>query len=938
MLYHSESVVDILRGGNRGEGDHRPRLHADARVRLRLCAGLGIAFALSSTVHAQTTVLPVTTNSEVALEAAVLAANALAFHTSPAQPVVIEFASSLIGQTIPLTHALPPLVVDYVTMRVANAGPTSRVIIDATNAPTAFRITSRYATVQNVRFQNAGIGGVPLDVFTAFGTDHLTLSNCDFDGAGGDGLWLIGATATTIQDCNIRWNDVAGLLATGGTADLDVRRCTFVANHVGVGLGIANQVQIHECTLDGNEYGTVLWPVCADVTFGPSNVVRNGTTMPSLIAIGAVRFSILASQFNDNQHTAIQLCNLCVDVTIDGVTLARNGIPAGEHQMTIGDCTNVQISGLQCVDGGAGIFASTTGQLGITGSATAPTAVTGNDREGIVLNGCTDVAVNQVTVSGNLRVVGGAQLALLGCSRADVVGSSITAAPGPSRFGVRIEGSDNVRVGLGTSILDNGEIGVLVNNSNDVVLGNWPGATGSLTVRGRLPLHVDTCARLRVAGTTAAPCSLLAGTAPTGFAVGISHCSTGVLGPSLIVDGQQTAATAMQVTDSSSVLLDAVTISGHTGWGVVAAGTPGLLIRNCSVDGGTTGASGQGVLLNAGCHGAVLLGNLVRRQQSSAFVIADSNDAFIGPGNRAIDNGGDGFVVSDSGSGAPTRHATIQSSVAVGRNLASQSGFRCIKVLANLTNVTATRNGTGVLLNLGALATIVNTISWGNTVDRNRDGSSSGSWLYGLRATSAGTGTPGSWSEQNMLIGVNPQFVSAATGDVRLASGSPAIDSGLHATPIGAGLPSADAALLPRIRGGVIDRGACEFTPAAGTGNSLELAGSWLRTSAQSQLAFGVQGTGAQAGQPFLLLLGGSGTGPGFSAPGGTIAPLVPDVFTSLLLQVPAWCLGALNGAASGAATVPLPAYIVPLLPELTFVAVMTSGPPTNPVVVRFVP
>jgi len=185
---------------------------------------------------------------------------------------------------------------------------------------------------------------------------------------------------------------------------------------------------------------------------------------------------------------------------------------------------------------------------------------------------------------------------------------------------------------------------------------------------------------------------------------------------------------------------------------------------------------------------------------------------------------------------------------------------------------------------------------------------------------------------------VNPQFVSAATGDVRLASGSPAIDSGLHATPVGSALPCVDAALLPRIRGGVIDRGAYEFAPTAGSGNSLDLVGPWLRTAAQSQLVFAVQGTAAQIGQPFLLLLGGSGTGPGFPAPGGALAPLVPDAFTNLLLQVPAWCLGVLNGTASGGVTVPLPAFIVPLLPELTFVVVTTSGQPTNPVVVRFVP
>jgi len=905
-------------------------------MRLRLCAGLGIAFALSSMVRAQATVLQVTTNTQAALEAAILAANARAFQTSPAQPVVIEFASNLIGQTISLTHTLPSLLVDHVTLRVANAGPTSRVIVDSTNAATNFRMSSRHAVVQNVRFQNTG---PYLDLFTAFGTDDLTLSNCDFDGAGGNALWLRGATSTTILNCNFRWNN-GGIVATAGTTHLDVRSCTFLANSVGILLVAGSFVQVRDSTLDGNGVAMSLAPICTDVTFGPTNVVRNSTIQPSVVAVGAVRLNILSSQFTDNQQPAIQLRDLCADVSITGVTLARNGIAAGAYQMLISNCADVAISGLQCLDGGAGIFATATGPLGITGSATAPTAVTGNDRGGIVLSGCTDVSVDQVTVSGNLHAVAGVQVAILDCSRVDVVNSSITAAPGPSRIGLQIADSDDVRVGLGTSVLDNGAQGVLVDNSSDVVLGNWSGAAGSLSVRGSSPLQVADSARVQVTGTAAAPCTLLAGTTPTSLAVGIMRCSASRFGPYLVVDGRQTAATAMQIGDCNGVQLDDVSIHAHTGFGLTAFGTSSLLVRNCNVDGGTGApqASGEGVLLNGGCHGALLLGNFVRRQQGSAFVIRDSNDVSIGPGNRAIDNGGDGFLVMDAGSGSPTRHATIQSSVAVGRGLASQSGFRCVKVLANLTNVTATQNGTGVLLQSGAIATLVNTISWGNNMDRNRDPSSAGTWLHGLRATSTGSGTPGFWSEQNMLIGVNPQFVSAATGDVRLASGSPAIDSGLHATPVGSALPCVDAALLPRIRGGVIDRGAYEFAPAAGTGNSLDLVGPWLRPAAQSQLVFAVQGTAAQIGQPFLLLLGGSGTGPGFPAPGGALAPLVPDVFTNLLLQVPAWCLGVLNGTASGGVTVPLPAFIVPLLPELTFVVVTTSGLPTNPVVVRFVP
>jgi hypothetical protein len=276
---------------------------------------------------------------------------------------------------------------------------------------------------------------------------------------------------------------------------------------------------------------------------------------------------------------------------------------------------------------------------------------------------------------------------------------------------------------------------------------------------------------------------------------------------------------------------------------------------------------------------------------------------------------------------------TIQSSVAVGRGLAAQSGIRCVHMLAALTNVTVTQNGNGVLLQSNANATLVNSISWGNGVDRNRDPGSTGNWRNCLRGTTTGSGTPGTWSDQNMLL-VDPRFISAATGDVRLQAGSPAIDSGLHATPVGCGLPCADAALQPRIGNGTIDRGAYEF----GTGaNSLDLAGPWLRPAALNQLDFTVQRGPAQAGQLFLVLVSGSGTGPGFAAPGGASAPLVPDFFTALLQSVPTWCLGQLDGSGQGSLSLPLPPAILPFLPELTFAAVLSSGgQATNPVIVRF--
>lgn len=897
-----------------------------------------ICVMLTSGLAGQVTVFPVVSNTPAALEAAIVAANARVFQTSAAQPVVIEFASNLIGQTISLAHALPVLVVDHVTLRVAGAVPSARVRIDASNAPTAFRIASRHALIENIAFQMVGTPTAPSqDVFSAAGTEDLTISNCSFEGATANGLWLIGATSTRIQDCQFR-DSAAGLVLTAGSSGASVVRCLFANNQHGVLCAVAHDLQFGDCVFDSNHFAFDLVPVCSDVLFGPGNVVRNSTGN-ALIAGGAVRLQITGNQFVDNLSSAVVLVDLCADVTLHGNVLDHNG-GVSAHQLLVHDCYAVSLQGLQCTNGGAGVSASATRLLNMTGSAASPILIAANNREGISLNGCTDVLLDQVTVLGNVQAISGVQVVMIGCQQIDVVRSTIGNATGPGDIGLRIADSQAMRVGLGTSVLDHGSQGILISQSSDLALGNWAAGPGSLSVRGPTPLQLIACTNVQVAGEAGAECTLSAGPPASNIAVPIGDTAGARLGPFLVIDAGQAAGTAVQITDSAGTLLDGVSVSGHTGWGITASGSVGLQIRGCTVDGGAGAqpAIGEGLLLNPGCHGAQLWGNLVRRQQGGAFLVRDSDDVWLGPGNRAIDNAGDGFAVTDSGSGPATRRVTLQSSAAIGRSLASQVGFRFAHVNAMVSNVTATRNGTGVLLHVGAMATLVNTISSGNTADRNRDPGSSGLWRHGVLGTSSGSGGPGSWSDANMLVGVNPQFVSPAAGDVRLTASSPAVDAGLHATPIGSGLPSADADLLPRIRGGVVDRGAYEFAPLSGTGNSLDLVGPWLRPAAQSELVFSVRSSPAQAGQYFLVLVGGSGTGPGSIAPGGSSVPLVADTYTSLLLTLPQWCLGVLDGTGSGAVTIPITPYLVPYLPELSFSAVIAGvGPPTNPVVVRYV-
>lgn len=897
-----------------------------SRLRLLLLAVLASAPALC----AQTTLIRVTSATEAALDAAIRAANARVFEASATRPVVIEFDAALIGRTIALTRALPALAVDHVTMRVAGAGPGDRVVLDGQNAPVVLRLSGRNVLLQNLRCQYAGTG-VEQDVVIASGTQNVTFSNCDFLGSTGNTLWLVGCTNTTVQDC--RFNGGGNCLAaTSGSRDLDVARCTFADAHKGILLAVGHGVRIRDSLFERNDEGVVILPVCVDVTIGPNNTIRQ-SSQGGVVAAGTVLLDIVSNQFLGNGGSAIHLSNLCADVAIADNTVTGNGMQVSAWQVAIQDCQDVQVLGLRCADGDTGLFCGGCRRLFIGSSPAAATAVTGNRGSGITLNGCSEAALDQVVVSGNLTARSGNHLALHSCRGVDVTRASITGAPGSGRIGVVVSDSSTVRLGAGTVVHDHGHQGILVTDSTDVLLGTWTPGTGAIDVRGAMPLFVIGGARVRILGTAAAPCVLRSVASGTAAGITVRNSPDGSCGPDVVVEGQGQAATGMHLLDSAGWQLVGTLFRGHTARGLVAHGANQLRMRTCTVDGGPS-ASAEGILLNPGCHGAQLFGNVVQRHRGTAFAVVESSDVLLGPGNRALDNAGDGFAVQDSGSGAPTRSVTIQSCLAVGRN-GNQNGFRLVRMRATLTNVTATRHGTGIALFSRSSATLVNAVVWGNSVDRNRDAGSAGIWHHSLLGTSAG----GSWTDHDMIVGQDPRFVAAATGDVRLQPGSPAIDSGLHATPLGVVLPCGDADSQWRIRGGSVDRGACEYMPPGVSGNSLDLAGPWLRTPAESQLDFHVQRGPGSAGQAFLLLMSGSGTGPLTLAPGGGQAPLAFDFFTSLLLAVPEWCLGTLDQNGNGSRSLPLPPAITPFLPELTFCAVFSSGgAATNPVVVRFLP
>jgi predicted outer membrane repeat protein len=141
------------------------------------------------------------------------------------------------------------------------------------------------------------------------------------------------------------------------------------------------------------------------------------------------------------------------------------------------------------------------------------------------------------------------------------------------------------------------------------------------------------------------------------------------------------------------------------------------------------------------------------------------------------------------------------------------------------TIVNATCNGNiaatiGGFYNVASNTIIVNTVVWGNTAPQILNTLGAAPVIsFSLVEGSGGSG--GGWDPSFGVDGGNnvdadPLFADAMGGDLRLSSGSPAIDAGDNSAP---NLPPTDLDDNPRIIGGAVDMGAYEFDPVTAVGD-----------------------------------------------------------------------------------------------------------------------
>ena len=87
-------------------------------------------------------------------------------------------------------------------------------------------------TIEDVDVSDVGPKGNH-DGIKLSGLDDLVVRGCTINGWGGEGIDMVGCHRVTIEGCTLRgksgFTQSAGVQAKGGSAEVVIRRCTFVA-------------------------------------------------------------------------------------------------------------------------------------------------------------------------------------------------------------------------------------------------------------------------------------------------------------------------------------------------------------------------------------------------------------------------------------------------------------------------------------------------------------------------------------------------------------------------------------------------------------------------------------------------------------------------------------------------------------------------------------
>jgi predicted outer membrane repeat protein len=181
-------------------------------------------------------------------------------------------------------------------------------------------------------------------------------------------------------------------------------------------------------------------------------------------------------------------------------------------------------------------------------------------------------------------------------------------------------------------------------------------------------------------------------------------------------------------------------------------------------------------------------------------------------GNSANDSGGG--LTNDDSSKVMVVNAVFSGNSAGNAGGAMHSQRHAGATLTNVTFSGNTAGAGGAISNDESLLSLINTILWGNTAALGSEIWNHPAGMpvisYSLIESSGGSG--GGWNaalgtDGGDNIDADPSFVDQASGNLRLTSGSPAIDAGTAAAP---DLPETDRDGNSRISGFSVDMGAYE--------------------------------------------------------------------------------------------------------------------------------